>query len=92
VEPAGENIRLLPSLIDDSEELPKPIVSYDEEHPANFQSSGEINCDGQSVFIGAELFDALRRLRLRDRQRTIRIDALCINQQEINKQNVQFRI
>lgn len=52
-------------------------------------SGGDIKCDGQSVHIGQELFDALRRLRLPDRARTLWIDALCINQKDTKERNMQ---
>lgn len=48
---------------------------------------GNIICDGQKVTVGAEVNEALRRIRLEDQQRMIWIDALCINQQDIVERN-----
>ncbi|KAL2059835.1 hypothetical protein VTL71DRAFT_9990 [Oculimacula yallundae] len=57
----------------------------------NTDSGGQILCDGQEVHIGAELRDALRRIRLPDKERLLWIDALCINQQDVNERNSQVQ-
>jgi hypothetical protein len=79
-----------PLSLNDVEEIPER--AYDEgDQVVIDQSPGEIICDGQTVAIGAELYDALRRLRFRDRDRTIWIDALCINQEDVIERNAQVQ-
>lgn len=52
------------------------------------KSDVDIICDGQKVTIGAELNEALRRIRHdEDQARMIWVDALCINQQDIIERN-----
>lgn len=88
--PPGIKFAFYPLSRNDFEEIPESSYDDSEQLVAN-KSPGEIICDGQAVTIGAELFDALRRLRLRDRQRTIWIDAICINQNDIIERNVQVQ-
>jgi hypothetical protein len=49
----------------------------------------QITCNGQSVTIQAGLEDILQVLRLRDEQRIIWVDALCINQNDNEEKNHQ---
>ncbi|KAK4216295.1 heterokaryon incompatibility protein-domain-containing protein [Rhypophila decipiens] len=42
-----------------------------------------IFCDGQPLKITANLADAIRHLRLPDQPRTLWIDQICINQQDM---------
>ena len=51
------------------------------------KSNGCIICDGQNVTVGAELNEALRRIRDEDEERVLWVDALCINQLDINERN-----
>lgn len=46
---------------------------------------GQITCDGLHMPIGGELQSALRRLRLLDRPRVLWIDALCIDQNNLEE-------
>jgi Heterokaryon incompatibility protein (HET) len=78
-----------PLSLSDLEEIPEK--SLDDDGFSIKPPLGEILCDGQPVAIGAELSDALRRLRLRGEHRTIWIDALCINQEDIIERNSQVR-
>jgi len=65
------------------------VPSSRDENSSSSQLGGHIICDNQKVSVGQELYDALRRLRLTDRPRLIWIDALCINQHDINERNAQ---
>jgi hypothetical protein len=51
------------------------------------KEDGHIICDGHKVTVGAELNEALRRFRLKDEERTIWVDALCIHQQDLEERN-----
>lgn len=51
-----------------------------------------ITCDGILFPVTNSLFDALKALRLPDRARSIWIDAICINQEDIDEKNVQLRL
>ncbi|KAK3368403.1 heterokaryon incompatibility protein-domain-containing protein [Podospora didyma] len=48
---------------------------------------GEIICDGVPMTVGGELHRALRRLRSEDKTLRIWVDALCINQQDVDERN-----
>lgn len=50
-----------------------------------------IDCDGQSLFIRENICSALRRLRRAGTVRNLWIDALCINQLDIEERNEQLR-
>jgi hypothetical protein len=50
-----------------------------------------IICNGQTVGITSNLFGALRYLRLEDSSRTLWIDAICINQSDVEERNRQIR-
>ncbi|KAJ6784062.1 hypothetical protein PWT90_00349 [Aphanocladium album] len=50
-------------------------------------SPGSITCDGVSMEIGGELHRAIRRLRNEDRALRIWVDALCIDQNNIEERN-----
>ena len=56
-----------------------------------YKPDGEILLDGQAVTLGAELRDALTRVRLPDKDRLIWIDALCIDQLNIIERNAHVR-
>ncbi|PVH72336.1 hypothetical protein DL98DRAFT_660133 [Cadophora sp. DSE1049] len=75
----------------DGEEAPDPIDSYENDEPRFSTRGGHITCDSQRIEVGAELYDALRRIRLPDQQRLVWIDALCINQQDIFERNAQVQ-
>jgi hypothetical protein len=48
--------------------------------------NGYLMCDGQKMVIGGKL-QAMRRLREKNRERLVWIDALCINQNDIEERN-----
>ena len=50
-----------------------------------------ITCDGADLPATRSAFEALRRLRYRDRFRRLWIDAMCINQLNVNERNHQVR-
>ncbi|KAH7310245.1 heterokaryon incompatibility protein-domain-containing protein [Rhexocercosporidium sp. MPI-PUGE-AT-0058] len=75
----------------EGEEAPDPIDLYENDEPIISAVGGHIVCDGHTIDIGSELFDALRRVRLPHQQRLLWIDALCINQQNISERNSQVQ-
>lgn len=50
-----------------------------------------ISVNGVSLAVTENLLDALRHLRLADRKRVLWIDAICINQMDIDERNQQVR-
>jgi hypothetical protein len=48
-----------------------------------------IICNGSDIKITPNLFDALRHLRLEKRSRTLWIDAICINQNNMDEKSIQ---
>lgn len=75
-----------------SENIKKAEEDGTDLSPVISTSDGHILCDSQNIKIGSELHDALRRLRLPDRQRLIWIDAICINQADIEERGSQVGI
>ncbi|KAG4441714.1 hypothetical protein IFR05_002793 [Cadophora sp. M221] len=75
----------------EGEEAPERIDVGENEEPGITAAGGQIVCGGQTVNIGSELFDALRRVRLPHQQRLLWIDALCIDQQNISERNSQVQ-
>ncbi|KAH8652699.1 heterokaryon incompatibility protein-domain-containing protein [Tricladium varicosporioides] len=75
-----------------SENIKKAKEDGTEQSPVISTPDGHILCDNQHVRIGSELHDALRRLRLTDRQRVIWIDAICINQNDNEERGLQVGI
>lgn len=53
---------------------------------------GTIRCDGVEMTIGGELYSALRRLRKEDEELRIWVDAICINQLDIEERNVHVKM
>ena len=51
-----------------------------------------ITCSGQHLSITRNLYQALRRFRLADQQRTLWADAICINQEDPNERAAQVLI
>ena len=51
-----------------------------------------ITVNNTTVSVGQNLWNALRSLRLKDKARTIWVDALCINQEDISERNEQVLI
>jgi hypothetical protein len=51
-----------------------------------------INVNGKNVFVGENLWNALRNLRLKSKARTIWVDAVCINQHDIPERNEQVLV
>ncbi|OAL51695.1 HET-domain-containing protein [Pyrenochaeta sp. DS3sAY3a] len=49
----------------------------------------DISCNGQIVSVTVNLFDALRRLRLRHKPRVIWADAICIDQESDSEKSCQ---
>ena len=56
------------------------------------QDTKMISCSGHEIFVRENLFAALRRLRCSDRPRSIWIDALCINQADVEEKNHQVAL
>lgn len=54
--------------------------------------TNEITCDNRKRKVGRNLYDALERLRLPDKDRVLWIDALCINQSDNMEKTQQVRI
>ncbi|KAL6890790.1 heterokaryon incompatibility domain-containing protein [Trichoderma evansii] len=54
--------------------------------------TNEITCDNRKKKVGRNLYDALERLRLPDKERILWIDALCINQNDNKEKTQQVRI
>ncbi|KAF8853909.1 HET-domain-containing protein [Acephala macrosclerotiorum] len=48
-----------------------------------------IICNGSEIKITQNLFDALRQLRLKEKSRTLWVDAICINQENTNEKSIQ---
>jgi hypothetical protein len=67
-------------------------ISYCWEKPEGFDSKKKtLRCDGIDVEVGANLWDALRRLRKHGRSRTVWADALCIDQSNAAERSHQVR-
>ncbi|KZL87424.1 ankyrin and het domain-containing protein [Colletotrichum incanum] len=49
-------------------------------------------CDGVEMIVGGELFRALRRIRKEDKAVRIWVDAICINQQDVEERNEHVKI
>jgi hypothetical protein len=49
----------------------------------------EVTCDGKSLRVTSNLFSALKSFRLLDCDRIIWIDAICINQEDVEERNEQ---
>lgn len=52
----------------------------------------DILCNGHGVPVTVNLYDALSQLRLPDRPRTLWVDALCINQWDLDEKSQQIRV
>lgn len=65
--------------LDDGEIASYEALSYVWGSPEGSQA---ITCDGQHLLVTPNCHDALRRLRYRSRERTLWIDAICIDQQK----------
>ena len=73
----------------DTVKLPFEALSYtwgDSNNPI------EIVCNGTTVQVTKSLFGALNALRYTQNNRLIWIDALCINQQDVDERNAQVKI
>lgn len=55
-------------------------------------TTDEITCDSKPRQVGRNLHEALKRLRLPDKERVLWIDALCINQADNKEKTQQVRI
>lgn len=53
--------------------------------------TAKILCDGNELYITANLDDALRRFRLKEELRFVWVDAVCINQQDSKEKSDQVR-
>lgn len=49
----------------------------------------EVFCDGRRISIGPNLFSALRALRHGTRPRVVWVDAICINQVDLDEKKIQ---
>ncbi|CAM1502335.1 Fc.00g043190.m01.CDS01 [Cosmosporella sp. VM-42] len=72
-----------------------------EEHPdyealsycwGDAENPAKANCNGQEISIRQNLESALRHLRLPDRGRILWIDAICINQNDLDERSSQVAI
>ncbi|KAF4625441.1 hypothetical protein G7Y89_g12730 [Cudoniella acicularis] len=90
--PEGLFVFYPPPPDDDTKDGEKYGVDLGEGRIIPTRPQGQIECDGQEITIGSELYDALRRLRLPDRERQIWIDAICINQNDISERGSQVAI
>ncbi|KAK0627606.1 heterokaryon incompatibility protein-domain-containing protein [Immersiella caudata] len=59
---------------------------------SKMKAPGHIECNGITVEVGANLYHALRRLRLERTSRLLWIDAICINQDDIQERSQQVAI
>ena len=50
-----------------------------------------VKCDGQEITVGRNLFAALQTIRDAERPRMIWVDALCINQNDVEERSQQVR-
>lgn len=55
-------------------------------------NASPIDCNGRSLWVTANVIDALRRLRHVDKERRIWIDQICINQSDMFERQVQIRL
>ena len=53
---------------------------------------GTIVCDGLKLSVGGELYNALKRLRKKEKVLRIWVDALCINQDDIPERNEHVKM
>ncbi|KAH8812124.1 heterokaryon incompatibility protein-domain-containing protein [Xylogone sp. PMI_703] len=77
------------------------IALNDERHPTyealsycwgDSSQTELIQCNEQDIYVGSNLGQALRHLRLLHRTRVLWADAICINQQNIQERNNQVSI
>ncbi|KAI2613254.1 heterokaryon incompatibility protein-domain-containing protein [Hypoxylon sp. NC1633] len=68
--------------------LPYDAISYAWGNPANVMA---INCNGMAVQIPVNLYNALFWLRKRTEDRLLWIDALCINQEDMEERGDQVQ-
>ena len=52
----------------------------------------DILCNGKLISVTANLHSSLRRIRLRDKDYLLWVDAICINQSDISEREAQVRI
>jgi hypothetical protein len=73
-----------------------PIISPPYEALSYMWGSSErpksITLNSTTIPVGRNLWNALKSLRLKDKARTIWVDALCINQEDIDERNHQVQI
>lgn len=56
------------------------------------RAPGSITCNGVDMTVGGELYSALRRLRKEDEDLRIWVDAICINQSDIEERNLHVKM
>ena len=56
-----------------------------------FYRPGIMVCDGIDINVGGELYMALKRLRYVDRKRVLWVDAICINQEDLEERKVHVQ-
>ncbi|KAM5344460.1 hypothetical protein ACJ41O_012996 [Fusarium nematophilum] len=79
---------LIPTHLDDVDKT-YIATSYTWGSPEN---PPQIECNGLSMKIQQNAFDMMTDLRLPDQPRTVWVDAICINQGDINERSEQVRI
>ncbi|KAF2185647.1 HET-domain-containing protein [Zopfia rhizophila CBS 207.26] len=81
----------------------RPVGCYDDPPPSEYEAvsycwgekpdfSHSLTCDGQTLKITANVDSLLRHLRRPTRPRSLWIDAICINQEDVEEKAVQVRL
>ncbi|MCJ1243107.1 hypothetical protein MMC30_000304 [Trapelia coarctata] len=92
IQPRNEGSPLVCSLIYDHVSAPASpfeALSYTWGDPNDREA---ITCNDTSVSVTKSLFGALQALRFPDRGRFLWIDAICINQKDVDEKNVQVQL
>jgi hypothetical protein len=94
-------LTLLPGVGDEAIRCTLHIASHDDADVESYEAlsyewgdsapARAISVDGIDFSVGENLFQALRHLRLRDAERVLWIDAICINQSDVRERNHQVQ-
>ncbi|KAK6438856.1 hypothetical protein LTR95_004940 [Oleoguttula sp. CCFEE 5521] len=77
------------TFIDCTQSIPYEALSY---CWGEFSEAVEISCDDVPFFISPSLWTALQRVRLTSGERTLWVDAVCVNQHDIAERSQQVSI